>query len=79
MENGAGRLAFATVRATLDVVCGKPIGEILAGQTKTHLLDKIGMGQVDIARLAHLFGQTIDELWGIESAVDRFTDAGHGY
>lgn len=79
MENGASRLAFATVSATFDVICSKPVGEILAGEAKADLFDEIGMRQVDIARLTHLFGKAVNQLWSFERAIGRFTDAGYGY
>lgn len=79
MENGASGLAFATVSATFDVVGGEPVGKILASEAKANLFDKIGMGQVDITRLTHLLGNTVDQLWSFERAVGRFTDAGYGY
>jgi hypothetical protein len=79
VENGARWLALATVSAAFDIVGGKSVGEIFAGQTEAHLLDEIGMGQVDIARLTHLFGQAIDEFGRFKGAVCGFTDAGHGY
>lgn len=79
MEYGARGLALAPMTAGLDVVCGKPVGEILAGQTEAHLLNEIRMGQVDITRLTHLLRQPIDQFGCLERTIGGVTDAGYGY
>ena len=63
--------------ATFDIVGDEAMRHVAAGQAQAHLLDEIGMGQIDITRRTQLFRQPIDQLGRSHGAVGGFTDAGY--